>query len=260
MNVMVRGPNGIPYTAPLNGTSGSAAIVSGTAAAVWSVLPNLDASEVMGLVYGAGVALDGGERSKRARTEFCLGEHFGPCLDQRVHRAFLCGALSQALAAAGANETLTCDTTLPTEQERPMWPATRLTGQMVGPCRVAACGMPLGPLPGQRVTGIASHGFANCPGCGFSINLATLLGTLHGTPLATGTLPSSYLAAVVDVAARRSFVSYTLNPAPPFGLPMSQPQMSNVPSNASAATITWYYYTGLIWVPDVPQYLDVTFE
>jgi hypothetical protein len=260
LNVMVPASHGIPFTAPLTGTSAPTAIVSGIAAAVWSVLPDLDAPSVMAIVYGGGVELDGGEKSKHARTEFCLGEHFGPCLGRKVHRAFLCGALSQALAEAAARETLVCDTSILSPKEGPKWPDTTVGKERpepLEPCHIPACGLPMGPTADQRVSGITSHGFANCPGCSISINLATRLLTLHGFPglIDPSMLPTDTFKARVDIAFGKTPVSYPFDPAPPFGQDMSgSPQMSGMgmSGKATAATITFWHWRVSDWEQDTP--------
>jgi hypothetical protein len=245
LNVVVPGPPGVPYTAPATGTSFATATVSGIAAAVWSVLPDLNAAEIMDVVYRGGVELDGGEKSKRARTEFCLGEHFGPCLEPntKVHRAFLCGALKEALAQATPEEKLNCEPSIATEF--PRWPTVASSGS-AQICRVIDCGISHGP-PSTQVAGISSHGgFAGCPGCTLNLSSDGLFGTLTGIPTPPDPAPDSgtIVSLVLSVAARKApEIPYALSPLPAFNVQMAVPAMA-MPAKTSGATLTWYYSHG----------------
>jgi hypothetical protein len=258
--VMVPGTRDFPYTPPETGPSIATAIVSGIAAAVWAVRPKLDAAGVMDLVYRGGLELDGGEKSKRARTEFCVGEHFGPCdgLNAKVHRAYLCGALKLALASADPKEELECKP--PFSTDVPVWPQVEPSGGKsqvqteIRDCRVPDCGIPHGQTPNQ-VAGVTSHGYANCPGC--TLNIATNLqgvgmGTLGGTPSSPSSFPTGTtdIKLVLHVTGRGTEKYLEYYPAPTFDAPMSVPAQE-LPDNTSGASLRWYYYVGAgSWIAD----------
>lgn len=83
-------------TRVLSGTSVAAALVSGVASVVWGYRPELDAGQVMDLVYGSAVPL--GEPA-----DYCLGGE--PCplpaaaADREIRRVGLCPALIAACKA-----------------------------------------------------------------------------------------------------------------------------------------------------------------
>ena len=247
MNVSVPGPSEkIPYTFPMSGTSMSTAIVSGIAAAVWSVRPDLDAAGVMALVYQGGVELDGGSRSKRARTEFCMGEHFGTCEgpNQKVHRAYLCGAISEALKQTVPPAKLDCDRSL--SSESPVWPtpnpknpASPVSAPV--PCRVPACGMPLGPSSTHLFSLVNPHsgGVAGCPGCTMTVT-ASGGGLLEGIPSRSNT-PGAVRVLLDVVDESWSSQSYLL-PTPTFNQQMAIPVQ--VPPATFSAILTFFYETG----------------
>jgi hypothetical protein len=256
LDVMVPGPRGSRYTPPLTGTSIATAIVSGVAAAAWSVAPDLDAAAIMELVYRGGVELDGGEQSKRARTEFCLDEPFGPCKDTKVHRVFLCGAIEQALTMTGSKEKLTCDPSVSTEV--PKWPSVPRSGTPPQPCRIPGCGLPQGPLTNQAVSGLSSHGVANCPGCTLNVDPQGFA-TLYGIPSAPDPMPETgtIIKLVLNIAAKRVLVSpFSVDPLPTFGVPMAVPPMT-VPLKTSGATLTWSYFHGDFSDSDPPVDIQV---
>jgi hypothetical protein len=186
----------MPYSRPLSGSSGSAAIVAGVAASVWRARPTLDAHQVMALVYDGGIPLDGA-RTNRARTEFCLGQPAGDCHKWPVHRVFLCGALAKALP----EERLACDFRstsdlvvleghhLDRESDRrppaePDWklPADNLSP--APPCEVTGCGKNIGTMAVQRPNGaVPQQPFSGCPGCTLFIQRNVVSGILNRASL-----------------------------------------------------------------------------
>jgi hypothetical protein len=132
----------------------------------------------MGLVYRGGVALDGLEESKRAQTEYCVDEHFGCKQRPKVHRVFLCGAVAQALQDKVPADKVACNPLVSTAF--PKWPNASTTLIAQGPCRIANCGLPVGPVSDQMAGAeVAPHGgFAACPGCTVTVT--------NGAPVLTG--------------------------------------------------------------------------
>jgi hypothetical protein len=173
------GANQLLYTVPLSGTSGPGAIVSAAAAAVWSAQPKLDAQQVMALVYEGGEPIDGIASSYPARTEFCLGQPFGPCTNVPVHRVSLCGALKKALPA----EKITCSQGPLTAADFPQYPPgqePKNLGPPPPPCRVSGCGVPRGPSAAQIPDGLVSQPpIPTCPGCLVNMQFSALDVTLR---------------------------------------------------------------------------------
>jgi len=167
-----------PYTIPLSGTSASGAIVSAAAAAVWSARPKLDGQQVMELVYEGGEPIDGSASSYPVRTEFCLGQPFGPCTKFPVHRVSLCGALTKALPS----EKIACAREPLTAADFPQYPPgqePKNLGPAPPPCRVSGCGVPRGPSPAQVPDGLVSQpSIPTCPGCFVNLRLSALDVTL----------------------------------------------------------------------------------
>ena len=189
MSVTTEGPVN-SYSPPLSGTSMSAAIVTGVAAAVWTAKPDLDAHQVMAHVYKGGVPLDGGFQSKRAQTEFCLGNALGPCPDP-VRRVFLCGALESALQG-----NFGCDRTPSTSYERPRWPQTTEPTKLKTPtpCDVSRCGLASGPIGSQIPNGaVPQPWISGCPGCMLDSLNARISGQLQWY-----SLPQQMMSVVVD--------------------------------------------------------------
>lgn len=257
LGVVAGGSRSLKYTPPANGTSMSAAIVSGIAAAVWAARPDLEAAEVMALVYEGGVALDGGARSKRARTELCLGEPLGPCQPWKVHRASLCGAISLALP----QEKLACATppdpsspppadTLP---ELPLSLAPPLTSDSQTPeaCRLPRCGLATGPDVARIPTGtLPEGGAASCPGCTLSLHFGgSPRALLWGYP---ATLPPHLRFTIVTVyRASGGAQSYVIpNPTVPRALYTA---LMEVPDDTYGAVIEWAFALGSYPVVDTTE-------
>ena len=85
----------------VSGSSMAAAVVSATAAVVWSYRPGLTADEVAELVYDAGVEL-----TAEGPADFCLSTT-GACADP-VHRVSVCRAAQLAIDRAWAECVGTC--------------------------------------------------------------------------------------------------------------------------------------------------------
>jgi len=234
VSVMVPGPAGSPYTPPHDGTSMSAAIVSGIAAAVWAARPDLDAAGVMQAIYEGGVKLDPGQPSHHAQTEYCEGEAYGPCHQWPVHRANLCGALAKALPG----EKLACDTSPPGAAELPSWPADPRAafGKPKQPCRLTECGVPQGPMANQLAAGPVGQGsYGNCNSCTFQVLNTGGTMTLAGTPTVDPpTLNMDWYTATLNTDQNQS---YPL--AITFGNSMSGMQLTSVLASTSQASITW---------------------
>jgi Subtilase family len=219
MSVSAPVPGSKPYSFPLSGTSMSAAIVAGVAAAVWTAKPDLDAHQVMAHVYQGGVPLDGGLKSKRAQTEFCLGNPLGPCHDP-VHRVFLCGALESALGGHFG-----CDKNPSTSYEAPRWPQSKEapTGPAPVPCKVTGCRHELGAMGSQLPDGAVSQPYiSGCPGCGIDQVLARLSGQLtwYSNPQRlTSVIATSYALGRVVIGHDYSMQPWA--PTSKFSLPFS---------------------------------------
>jgi hypothetical protein len=232
-SVMVPGPAGVPYTPPLDGTSMSSAIVSGIAAAVWTARPDLDAAGVMQAIYDGGVKLDPGQPSHRAQTEYCQGEAYGPCHRWPVRRAYLCGALANALPG----EKISCDSSPPAATELPRWPAagSRAAPKPKQPCRLSECGIPQGPMANQLAAGLVQQGYGNCNACTFQVPNAGGTMTLAGTPTVDPpNLNMDWYTATLNTDQNQSYpLSVT------FGDSMTGTQLTGVVANTSQASITW---------------------
>lgn len=157
--------NPLPYTTPLSGTSAAAAIVGAVAAGVWSAQPTLTASQVMELVYQSGVNVqDVAKSSEPVRTEFCLGQPFGPCNAYPAHRVVMCRALKAALPQA----SVTCTEEPLNAADFPQYPADQVPkGPPLGvPCTVTGCGIATAPMSVQLNDGFVSQPpIPTCPGC-----------------------------------------------------------------------------------------------
>jgi hypothetical protein len=254
--VTVPGPRDnpkIPYTPPLNGTSMSAAVASGVAAAVWSVRPDLQAAEVMAFVHQGGARLDGGTASRRASAEFCVGEPNGPCRGTalEVHRAFVCGALSLLLP----KENLICDTKPLAVADMPQWGSSAPTGTPIGACGVTECGIPTGPSSTQLPAGTVPHGgFASCPSCTLNVDFNSGLGFLGGDVIVDSSI-SKILSAVLNTDWGQSF---PLSPVPTYGGPMAFPPVAGIWPNTTGAHITWTYkFSGRAFSSSEPSELIV---
>jgi len=234
VSVMVPGPPGTPYTPPHDGTSMSAAIVSGIAAAVWAARPELDAAGVMQVVYEGGVKLDPGQPSHHAQTEYCEGEAYGPCHQWPVRRANLCGALAKALPG----EKLACDTSPPGAGELPAWPAEAKAapGKPKQPCRLTECGVPQGPMANQLAAGPVGQGsYGNCNSCTFQVLNSGGTLTLAGTPTVDPpTLNMDWYTATLNTDQNQSYLLPIT-----FGNSMTGTQVTSVLANTSQASITW---------------------
>ncbi|HEY4184234.1 MAG TPA: S8/S53 family peptidase [Polyangia bacterium] len=235
--VTVPGPPNMPYVSPMDGTSMSAAIVSGIAAAVWEARPELDAAGVMQMIYEGGVKLEPGVALERAQTEYCVGEPFGPCHQWPVRRAFLCGALAKALPQA----KMTCDPTPATAAELPQWPTSSARPAVAPetlpqPCHMTECGIPFGPMENQLPAGIVEEGIGNCNGCTFQVLNTGGTITLQGTP--TLTLPPG---STMDwyTATLNTDMSQSWPISPTFGTPMNGIQVTGASSGTGQASISW---------------------
>jgi len=246
MFVTVPGPGQMRFTPPFSGTSMSTAIVSGVAAAVWSVRPELSASEAMALVYKGGVSLDGATHSNRARTEFCEDEHYGPCEGplRKVHRIYLCGAMAEALKQSPGAAKLHCSPEVSTAT--PVWPSIPPTAVAKGSCRVANCGLPLGPTYDPTLAeDVAPHGgFAECPGC--SVTISGGVASLIGTPSRPDNLDKGLtpvLAVLITGQAGDDKV-HAFDPGPAWDTQMNVSNMEK-PSIPEGATLTFSYKRGI---------------
>ena len=234
VSVMVPGPPGTPYTPPHDGTSMSAAIVSGIAAAVWAARPELDAAGVMQAIYDGGVKLDPGQPSHHAQTEYCEGEAYGPCHQWPVHRANLCGALAKALPG----QKLACDTSPPGAAELPSWPAEAkaAVGKPKQPCRLTVGGVPQGPMANQLAAGPVGQGsYGNCNSCTVQVLNTGGTMTLAGTPTVDPpTLNMDWYTATLNTDQNQSYPLMLT-----FGTSMTGTQLTSVLANTSQASITW---------------------
>jgi hypothetical protein len=228
--VTVPGPPGMPYTDPMDGTSMSAAIVSGIAARIWAARPTLKAVEVMEKIYQGGVELKVGDALERPQTEYCMGEPYGPCAQWKVRRAYLCGAMAKALPGP----TPACDQSLPStnfnwphDTPPPSWPPAE-------PCTLTECGIPFGPMENQLPAAAGGHGIGNCDTCTFHVDQTGLI-TLNGTP--TTPVPPSLMLGMSAV------LNTDLNSAvrifPTFGVPMNDMPVQPMNPATSQASITW---------------------
>jgi hypothetical protein len=227
--VTVPGPSGTPYTPPTDGTSMSAAIVSGIAARIWAAQPKLDAAGVMQAIYDGGVAMKVGETMERPQTEYCMGEPYGPCVRWPVHRAYLCGAMARAISGPKP----TCDQTLPSDN--PHWPPdTAPAPQAPEVCRLTECGIPFGPMENQLPAAVGGHGIGNCNGCTFHVATNGTI-TLNGTPT-TPIPPSSMLGFT---AVLNTDLNSAVQIFPQFGVPFNDMPVQPMNPATSQASITW---------------------
>jgi hypothetical protein len=237
--VTVPGDANTPFLPPFTGTSVSTAIVSGVAAAVWSLRPELTASEVMDIVYRGGVALDGLEKSKRAQTEYCAKEHYG-CPDRpQVHRVYLCGAVAQALQDKAPAEKLACKSDVSTAF--PAWPKPSRTLTAQGPCRIANCGLPVGPVTDESARAdVAPHGgFASCPGC--TVILSGGLAVLTGIVFPPDVMDPGLIPELrISITGRYSATDFIV-PGVPFNQDMAITGMT-MPERPAGAVLTVSYW------------------
>jgi hypothetical protein len=229
--VTVPGPPGTPHTPVMDGTSMSAAIVSGIAAKVWAVRPDLDAAGVMQIVYESGMPLKVGNSVERPQTEYCLNQKYGPCSGWPVRRASLCRAMSRVTPSWRP----VCDESPPTEREMAHWP--KQAGSNPRPseaCRLTECGVPFGPVENQLPAGVGGHGLASCNGCTFHLDPVTQAIKLNGTP--TSPLPAN------SMSVSATFNS-DMNPPvlifPQFGLPMNDLTVLGMNVSTTQGSITW---------------------
>jgi hypothetical protein len=226
--VSVPGPARMPYTRPMDGTSMSAAIVSGIAARIWAADTRLDAARVMQAIYKGGVELKVGQAMERAQTEYCMGEPYGPCVGLPVRRAYLCGAMAQVISGPKP----TCDQTLPSNT--PVWPHDPLPARPPAEtCNLTECGIPFGPIESQLAAAVGGHGIGNCDTCTFHVTPTGLI-TLNGTPTTT-------LKSMLGFTA---VLNTDLNPAmqifpAAFGVPFNDMPVQPMNPNTSQASITW---------------------
>jgi hypothetical protein len=227
------------FTTPMTGTSMSAAIVSGIAGAIWRARPNLSAADVMAIVYEGGRLLDGKSGNLRSRTEFCFDKDHDRCDEWQVRRASLCGALNVATPAF----KLKCVdfAKAPPQDNFPQPPKPTPPPPPVGPgpCRVANCGLPAGPMSSQLPLGVLPQpGVTSCPSC----TLAKLSGAVFGTATATPGPPFTTIVRTWDQF-------WTPQDWPVF--PQSNPvankfffQTFTPPATTQYAVMNWYYSIG----------------
>lgn len=82
------------HTQILSGSSMSAAVGSGAAAAAWAYAPKLTATELMGVVYDKAETLDTGPGGADVVPEFCLGS--SGCAAHPLKRVAVCSAVGAA--------------------------------------------------------------------------------------------------------------------------------------------------------------------
>lgn len=217
-----------PYTAPFSGTSMATAIVSGVAAAVWTVQPTLDPHAVMKIVYEGGSVLGKGSPE---RTDFCLAqtaansrfERSVSCATSPVHRVELCGALRQALMVEppskdeSLKETrhpgLTCKEMPVTAADFPLLPEAQSSpNPRPSPeaCRISGCGGLRGPLAIQTLDGFIPQGptVPTCPFCSWQADRQAFWGKFAGT------LPNrAVLHAYSDPLGFTQIQSFSITPS-----------------------------------------------
>lgn len=236
-------PTKAGYTTVMSGSSISAAIVSGIASVVWSARPKLDAAEVMDVIYKGARKIDpasGGHIQNR--TELCAPGKDRGCEKWPVRRANLCGALNAAIPSA----RLTCEPALTSKLAKmdAIPPGTE------EPCRVAGCGIPLGPMQLQLPHAVLPMPApASCGTCSLALGsaLGRTIGTVSGTPDFVD--PSVSATLVRAWADSSSFQDYNLA-VPQTLLPFSKSYfMQNNPSRAQ-----------ILWIVDVGTNVVATTE
>lgn len=249
LDVIVPGPEN-SFTPPMTGTSMSAAVVSGVAAAVWLVHPDWSAPMVMSRLYDAGLPLQPPEMVgkppemvRRTETEFCLGQANGPCREWNVRRIALCQALKDDLPG------LQCAQGVPLAKELPYWEdASTSKGSPVEPCRVRNCGIPEGTMAGQLLAGTLPQGFGigGCPGCTLTVATRVLGGTPNQTPREYGYdfTASLGVSFVSGSGLPQSPQYYPINPAYLQKGQFFSVGMAPFPGTVTGAGIEWYYPTG----------------
>jgi hypothetical protein len=230
VGVTVPGPPGMPFLPPAHGTSMSAAIVSGIAARVWAAQPRLDAAGVMKAIYAGGVELTVGKDLERPQTEYCMGEPYGPCVRWPVHRAYLCGAMGQAIPGLKA----TCDQTLPSNV--PVWPHQPLPSRPAAEkCTLTECGIPFGPMENQLAAAVGGHGYGSCDFCTFHVDSTGTI-TLNGTPRTTLT---SMLGFTAVLNTNREANNPAVRIYPTYGVPFNDMPIPLMNPETTTAWITW---------------------
>lgn len=233
LGVSASGPQNMPFSQPLSGTSMSTAIVSGIAASVWAVRPELNGHQIMDLVYQGGLALDDGFKSGGARTDFCVGQPFGPCLEWIVRRANLCGALAKALP----DEKLLCNGAAFSPVNLPSKPPfiPTVTAQAKTPCRVTGCGVTSESLAIQKVEGaVPQPPDPICPTC--TLTSHSMFGAVVWP---AGAPPSMISATVLTYSSGRSTTPTATIPVIPW-TPTDAVFTVNMgpPAGTRAATLT----------------------
>jgi hypothetical protein len=128
----------------------------------------------------------------------------------------------------------------------PVWPSTGVqTVVAKGPCRIANCGLPVGPPSDQMASAdVVPHGgVAECPGCSVSV--------LNGIPTLSGiiTPPDDLDADLVPdlsilITGRDTDNNFDAFPLPDWGVPMTITGMT-MPPKPQGAVLTFSYWRGI---------------
>ncbi|WP_437313101.1 S8 family serine peptidase [Sorangium sp. So ce385] len=166
----VQGVAGAPNELPvaLTGTSVATAVVSGTAAAVWSHLPQHTPLQVMQMIYESGMNM------KLTDTDLLAA----PAYTEWLREVNLCRAVGRALSLASAKEMMlacspsTADFQVPAPGPNVQNMIDDLFHKSI---HVNASGSLKPPFPNKNLPSIAAapwvHPHPNDPGCGFACYL-----------------------------------------------------------------------------------------
>jgi len=232
-------PSPIGFTMPRSSPSVSAAAISGMAAVIWGLRPELDASQVMAAIYEGATQVEGVNRG--SHTEVCLDTANDRCRTWPVKRANLCGALNAVLGA----KKVACVAPLAFDRHDekarafflPPPNGPKPNGQARPRCPLAQCGVAQRTDPTQVPSLIDPLGISTCAFCRVYSNRAwSNMGLFEGTVMLQPT--SGFTVNLYD----SSWNQYSYQPIGPTPLPGDF--TAYIPTfDTQAAEVVW---TGLV--------------
>jgi hypothetical protein len=236
------------FSRPRNGTSMAAAIVSGIATAVWSLKPELDAHQVMALIYEGGRPLDAKSKNRYSRTEFCLDEDVPTqCEKWPVRRASLCSAINKAVSSARLKcfEPVDLKNVPADLVPKPQPPTDGADGsKLAAPCRTPDCGLATGPMSSQLIAGVhPQDGVVSCAACMLRLGAGRVDGlSIHG-PIVDNPLFLISQARIYGYFGYWFPAITTLSPTPGNFQWFDRPV--NMAWGANSGDIKWIYNLGI---------------